>query len=97
MYPLAYTYSPAQLRVYLQHQVDYMSYGINVVFLHYFPELAICVEGTLKCPSSYCIPLAYECDGTWDCVNGEDEISCGMMIAYKVCICLCLLHPVKHV
>ena len=33
-----------------------------------------------KCPSYYCIPWGYVCDGKWDCPNGYDEsakISCG--------------------
>ncbi|XP_072046391.1 uncharacterized protein [Amphiura filiformis] len=39
-------------------------------------EEALCGDDTLKCPNSYCIPLAYQCDETWDCPNGEDEIHC---------------------
>ncbi len=26
-----------------------------------------------KCPSYYCIPHSYVCDGKWDCPNGNDE------------------------
>ena len=29
-----------------------------------------------KCPSSYCIPQAYVCDGKWDCHMGYDEHTC---------------------
>ncbi len=28
-----------------------------------------------KCPSSYCIPWDYICDGKWDCAQGKDEPS----------------------
>ena len=31
---------------------------------------------TFKCPNSYCIPLRKVCDGTYDCLNGEDENDC---------------------
>ncbi|XP_064619008.1 G-protein coupled receptor GRL101-like [Lineus longissimus] len=37
---------------------------------------AVCQEGYIKCPGSYCIPVGSLCDGTWDCPMGEDEISC---------------------
>ena len=32
-----------------------------------------------KCPRYYCIPLAYTCDGKWDCPHGYDEplLECG--------------------
>ena len=32
-----------------------------------------------KCPSYYCIPHAYTCDGKWDCPHGYDELllECG--------------------
>ena len=33
-----------------------------------------CPLGTVKCPMSYCIPLAFIEDGMDDCPNGEDEI-----------------------
>ena len=33
-----------------------------------------CPEGTVKCPMSYCIPVAFIEDGIEDCPNGEDEI-----------------------
>ncbi|XP_030850189.1 G-protein coupled receptor GRL101-like [Strongylocentrotus purpuratus] len=36
-----------------------------------------CPESYLKCPSSYCIPLRYRCDGKMDCPSGEDEAFCG--------------------
>ena len=26
-----------------------------------------------KCPSSYCLPFGYVCNGIWDCPNGDDE------------------------
>ncbi len=29
-----------------------------------------------KCPSAYCIPTYYVCNGVFDCPNGEDEMSC---------------------
>ncbi|XP_030850190.1 prolow-density lipoprotein receptor-related protein 1-like [Strongylocentrotus purpuratus] len=35
-----------------------------------------CPESYLKCPSSYCIPLRYRCDGKMDCPSGEDEAFC---------------------
>eukprot|EP00057_Strongylocentrotus_purpuratus_P009970 XP_011664444.1 PREDICTED: low-density lipoprotein receptor-related protein 4-like [Strongylocentrotus purpuratus] len=35
-----------------------------------------CPETYLKCPSSYCIPLRYRCDGKMDCPSGEDEAFC---------------------
>ncbi|XP_041482732.1 uncharacterized protein LOC121429653 isoform X2 [Lytechinus variegatus] len=37
-----------------------------------------CPESYLKCPSSYCIPLRYRCNGRLDCPSGEDEANCGV-------------------
>ncbi len=31
-------------------------------------------NGQLKCPLFYCIPLAYICDGKWDCPGGSEEV-----------------------
>ena len=31
-------------------------------------------NGQLKCPLFYCIPLAYICDGKWDCPCASDEV-----------------------
>ena len=31
---------------------------------------------TVKCPSSYCIPIRKVCNGIKDCINGEDELDC---------------------
>ncbi len=30
-------------------------------------------NGMFKCPSYYCIPWEYVCDGNWDCPKGDDE------------------------
>ncbi|XP_070531728.1 uncharacterized protein [Ptychodera flava] len=39
-------------------------------------ERASCEVNMIKCPASYCIPLHRRCDGTADCMNGEDELGC---------------------
>ena len=31
-----------------------------------------------KCRLGYCIPFRYQCDGKWDCWNGDDEIHCAL-------------------
>ena len=36
-----------------------------------------CVDGTLKCPGSYCIDIEHICNNVMDCPNGEDEHGCG--------------------
>lgn len=43
-------------------------------------HLQICKEFEcnmmFKCPTFYCIPWVYICDGQWDCPLGADEVSC---------------------
>ena len=39
----------------------------------------VCPGDHFQCPSMYCIPLRYVCDGQWHCPNGEEEIDCGMI------------------
>ncbi|XP_072165322.1 uncharacterized protein [Diadema setosum] len=39
-----------------------------------------CPNFMIKCPSSYCIPLRYWCDGLMDCPYGEDEDQCGNFV-----------------
>ncbi len=47
-----------------------------------------------KCPSAYCIPTHYVCNGVFDCPNGEDEMSCvnltcpGLLKCYKDDVCV---------
>ncbi|XP_022097833.1 uncharacterized protein LOC110983144 isoform X2 [Acanthaster planci] len=41
-----------------------------------FCESYVCPAWTLKCPSSYCIPLRMRCDGELNCPKGEDELRC---------------------
>ena len=45
-----------------------------------------------KCPSSYCIPLSYVCDGKWDCHKGHDE---DILHTCKVRNCIGLFHCSK--
>lgn len=33
-------------------------------------------NATFKCPDAHCIPHRYQCDGKWDCIQGEDETEC---------------------
>ena len=53
-------------------------------FEFHYSDSVSCDGGTLKCPDSYCIPLVYQCDGKWDCPNGEDEVECGELSSYDV-------------
>ncbi|XP_072165321.1 uncharacterized protein [Diadema setosum] len=39
-----------------------------------------CPNFMIKCPSSYCIPLRYWCDGLMDCPYGEDEDQCASFV-----------------
>ncbi|XP_071496666.1 uncharacterized protein [Diadema antillarum] len=39
-----------------------------------------CPNFMIKCPSSYCIPLRYWCDGVLDCPYGEDEDQCARFV-----------------
>ncbi|XP_055924933.1 uncharacterized protein LOC129956919 isoform X2 [Argiope bruennichi] len=39
-------------------------------------ESFVCPQDYVKCPSAYCIPTTYVCDGKWDCVAGADEEKC---------------------
>ncbi|XP_038053125.1 uncharacterized protein LOC119725675 [Patiria miniata] len=59
---------------------DFDEYGLQVgcrdVTHLRFCESFECPAWTLKCPSSYCIPLRMRCDGRFDCPNGEDELHC---------------------
>ncbi|KAL1110435.1 hypothetical protein AAG570_007966 [Ranatra chinensis] len=43
-----------------------------------FPEQSIvCTEMQIFCPDqSICLPIAAKCNGTSECLNGEDEINC---------------------
>ncbi len=49
-----------------------------------------------KCPSAYCIPTYYVCNGVFDCPNGEDEMSCSNLTCPGLLKChtdnLCV-HP----
>ncbi len=49
-----------------------------------------------KCPSAYCIPTYYVCNGIPDCPNGEDEMSCSNLTCPGLLEChldnLCV-HP----
>ena len=36
-----------------------------------------CPQPYVKCHNSYCIAPSKVCDGTSDCLTGEDEILCG--------------------
>lgn len=36
--------------------------------------------GQYRCVDERCIPRKWKCDGTSDCVDGEDEDACGIMI-----------------
>ena len=53
---------------------------------------------TFKCHQSYCIPFHKVCDGIADCVDGDDEISCGNYICTGLMKCqgnpMCV-HPVE--
>ena len=35
--------------------------------------------GKWECGDGYCIPLAYKCDGYYDCLRGNDELNCGKL------------------
>ena len=53
---------------------------------------------TFKCPESYCIPIRKVCDGIPDCINGDDEIDCGINICQGYLKCLGVqfcLHPLE--
>ncbi|XP_041369567.1 G-protein coupled receptor GRL101-like [Gigantopelta aegis] len=39
-------------------------------------DTVTCEEGYYKCPHSYCIPIAFVCNGVMDCVDGADESAC---------------------
>ena len=39
-----------------------------------------------KCIDSYCIPWAYVCDGKWDCLEGDDELSNPVCLKDKICV-----------
>ncbi len=49
-----------------------------------------------KCPSAYCIPTHYVCNGVFDCPHGEDEMSCTVLTCPGLLKChrdnLCV-HP----
>ena len=39
----------------------------------------ICNVNEYMCPDETCIPVEYQCDGTFaDCQGGEDELNCGL-------------------
>ncbi len=40
-----------------------------------------------KCPSAYCIPTYYVCNGVFDCPNGEDEMSCSNLTCPRLLKC----------
>ena len=52
------------------------------------------VVSKYKCPNSYCIPSSYQCDGKWDCWNGDDEMHCesrtckGLFVCRSSVICI---------
>ena len=33
-----------------------------------------------RCLDRTCVDVRHRCDGIWDCVNGEDEMSCGAVV-----------------
>ena len=42
-------------------------------------EMDCCDFATeFTCPSGGCIPISFTCNGVDDCVDGADEIECGM-------------------
>jgi hypothetical protein len=41
-----------------------------------------CPHNYIKCPSSYCIPFHYVCNGNADCPDGYDEKLCGKFTEY---------------
>ena len=44
-------------------------------------------SGQFKCPTHYCIPYDYVCDGKWDCPGGEDEIICKLFSCSQLFKC----------
>lgn len=52
-------------------------YIMKIIILLSFSEEFMCPPWTIKCPSSYCIPLRYRCNDVIDCPGGEDEHHCG--------------------
>ena len=47
-------------------------------YLYYIPPGTTfsCDARQFSCPSGYCIPLVWVCDGDNDCSGGEDEYCC---------------------
>ena len=39
-----------------------------------------CWPEQFRCLDRTCVDIRHRCDGIWDCVNGEDEMSCGAFI-----------------
>ncbi|XP_072045176.1 uncharacterized protein [Amphiura filiformis] len=59
---------------------EFDQYGYNkgcrdVSHLRYCESFQ-CPSWSLKCPSSYCIPLRFRCNDVIDCPDGEDEYKC---------------------
>ena len=61
----------------------YLSVCVHICY--YTPEsirvfIAVCSGANFRCPDGKCIPSNSICDNKRDCSNGQDEISCSMLI-----------------
>jgi len=44
------------------------------------PPLAVCTDEQFTCRDGKCIDIQRHCDGTYDCLDGSDELECSKFI-----------------